>query len=127
VQLSDVDAAEAGIGEGDTVEVSSRRGSASGTARVGGIEPGTVFMPFHFGTWDRPGQRQAANELTLTGWDPVSKQPYLKYSAVRIRRLEVAHADGESDVDSLESVGDGRDRDPGTVAVRDLDAVVAAE
>ena len=32
------------------------------------------------------GVSATANELTLTGWDPVSKQPYYKYAAVQVRK-----------------------------------------
>jgi ferredoxin-nitrate reductase len=87
VQLSEADAAEHGIRDGDMVEVSSRRGVACAPARIGEIEPGHVFMPFHYGYWDRPDHPRAANELTLTGWDPVSKQPHFKYAAVRVRKV----------------------------------------
>ena len=43
-------------------------------------------MPFHYGYWDDPqsGHTRAANELTVTGWDPVSKQPMFKLAAVRV-------------------------------------------
>jgi ferredoxin-nitrate reductase len=47
-------------------------------------------MPFHFGSFDQPPDRagpRAANELTLTSWDPVSKQPHFKHAAVRIRKI----------------------------------------
>ena len=45
-------------------------------------------MPFHYGYWDAEGEghHRAANELTITGWDPVSKQPYYKYAAVQVRK-----------------------------------------
>ena len=56
-------------------------------ARIGDIEPGLLFIPFHYGYWDHPERARAANELTLTGWDPVSKEPYFKFSAVRIRKV----------------------------------------
>ena len=39
-----------------------------------------------------PDRDGAANELTLTGWDPVSKQPHFKYAAVRIERTAAARA-----------------------------------
>jgi ferredoxin-nitrate reductase len=89
VQLSAEDAAHYGIADGDLVEVTSRRGRATEPARIGDIEPGLVFMPFHYGYWDQPkdGPKRAANELTLTEWDPVSKQPHFKYAAVRIRKV----------------------------------------
>nr|BFE80316.1 hypothetical protein GCM10020093_029170 [Planobispora longispora] len=53
---------------------------------------GVVFVPFHYGYWDRgdsgpgDGVPRAANELTATGWDPVSKQPYYKVAAVRVSK-----------------------------------------
>ncbi|GAB3860210.1 nitrate reductase [Hymenobacter terrigena] len=89
VQLSAEDATRYGIASGDLVEVTSRRGRATEPARIGGIEPGLVFMPFHYGYWDQEegGRPRAANELTLTEWDPVSKQPHFKYAAVRIRKV----------------------------------------
>lgn len=70
------------------VEVESRRGWVREPARLGDIEPGTVFIPFHYGYWDHPGRRRAANELTISEWDPVSKQPYVKFAAVRLRKIE---------------------------------------
>jgi anaerobic selenocysteine-containing dehydrogenase len=92
VEISQADAAAAGIAEGDIVEVISRRGRIVVPARVSDIRAGTVFAPFHYGYWDDgasgPGERPtAANELTMTEWDPVSKQPTFKNSAVRINRV----------------------------------------
>ena len=69
------------------VEVRSRRGSVRGPARLGEIEPGSVFVPFHFGSADGRGDRRAANEMTITGWDPVSKQPHFKYAAVKVAKV----------------------------------------
>jgi hypothetical protein len=56
---------------------------------LSGIEPRVAFMPFHFGDWDDPERHGAANELTISGWDPVSKQPFFKYAAVSVRRATV--------------------------------------
>ena len=61
------------------------RGSAGSAA-------GHVFVPFHYGYWDRDaagpdgGPGRAANELVRTHWDPVSKQPLFKVGAVRVTR-----------------------------------------
>ena len=90
VQLNEDDAARLAIAEGETVEVASRRGSVRAPARIGGIERGVVFLPFHYGYWDEGGEdhTRAANELTITGWDPVSKQPYFKYAAVQVRKAQ---------------------------------------
>ncbi|HOQ99403.1 MAG TPA: molybdopterin-dependent oxidoreductase [Anaerolineae bacterium] len=86
VQMAEEDAARYHIADGQLVDLHSRRGRAQVRATLGGIQPGTVFMPFHYGSWDRPGRR-AANELTLSEWDPVSKQPHLKYAAVRLHAV----------------------------------------
>jgi ferredoxin-nitrate reductase len=87
VQIAADDAERYGIGAGDMVEVESRRGRLRAPARIGDIEPGHVFVPFHYGYWDDPARARAANELTITSWDPVSKQPYFKFAAVRIRKV----------------------------------------
>ncbi|MFD6948916.1 MULTISPECIES: molybdopterin oxidoreductase family protein [unclassified Nocardiopsis] len=87
------DAREAGVSEGDHVEVASPRGVIRARARITGIRPGVLFVPFHYGYWDAvtdeaAGQRdRAANEMTVTDWDPVSKQPLFKTSAARLRRV----------------------------------------
>ncbi len=87
VQISATDAQREGIGEGDMIEVRSRRGRIEAHARVGGILEGHVFVPFHYGSWDDESRPRAANELTITGWDAVSKQPHFKFAAVRIRKV----------------------------------------
>jgi anaerobic selenocysteine-containing dehydrogenase len=94
VELSAFDAQALGISDGDWVRVASRRGAVDAPARVRGNRAGVVFVPFHYGYWDespdgRPdGRPRAANELTITEWDPVSKQPLLKVAAVRVERLD---------------------------------------
>jgi ferredoxin-nitrate reductase len=91
VELAPEDAAELDVGEGDVVRVESPRGAVEGRARLTGVRPGVVFVPFHFGSWGRAtddgGHERAANELTLVAWDPVSKQPLLKSAAVRVTRV----------------------------------------
>jgi ferredoxin-nitrate reductase len=90
VELSPVDAERIGVAEGDVVGVESRRGRIEAKARISGVRDGVVFAPFHFGYWDRDGadgSPTAANELTMTVWDPVSKQPQFKGAAVRVERI----------------------------------------
>jgi anaerobic selenocysteine-containing dehydrogenase len=93
VELNAGDAAAADIVEGDLVRLESPRGtSIEAQVRISGIRPGMAFVPFHYGYWDdADGERQdhgrAANELTVTAWDPVSKQPVFKVAAVRLVRL----------------------------------------
>jgi formate dehydrogenase major subunit len=74
------DAAARGIGHGDRVCVTSRRGAVTLRARVTTREhAGAVFMPFHF-------REAAANLLTLDELDPDGKIPEFKYCAVRVER-----------------------------------------
>jgi anaerobic selenocysteine-containing dehydrogenase len=87
VEISEPDARRLEIEDGDTVRVTSPRGSIEGPARVNGIREGVVFVPFHYGSWDRDGgPPRAANEMTITSWDPVSKQPIFKVAAVRVEK-----------------------------------------
>ena len=86
VELNAEDAARLGIAEGDHVGVASPRGGIQARARIGRIRPGAVFVPFHYGYFD-VREARAANELTITAWDPVSKQPIFKAAAVRVAKL----------------------------------------
>lgn len=90
IQISEDDAQHLGINEGEMLRVASRRGVAEAPARIGDIEPGTLFMPFHYGYWDNPHRKRAANELTLYECDPISKQPHFKYAAVKLEKAEGA-------------------------------------
>src|SRR4051794_26551076 len=98
VELSPADARELGVGEGDLVAVETPRGEIQAPARLSGIRQGVIFVPFHYGYWDEDASRpngngpRAANELTMTIWDPVSKQPVYKTAAARVRKLADAEA-----------------------------------
>lgn len=98
VEVSAPDAEALGLAEGDLAEVSTPRGRVEAHVRVGGIRPGVLFLPFHYGYWDTAGAPgddepgRAANELTITAWDPASKQPVFKTAAAAIRK--VASGDG---------------------------------
>ncbi|GAB1513320.1 molybdopterin oxidoreductase family protein [Actinophytocola sp. KF-1] len=91
VEISAGDAGRLGIAEGDVAEIRTARGVVHARARIGGIRDGVVFLPFHYGYWDtddptgEKGER-AANELTRTEWDPVSKQPLFKTAAAAVTR-----------------------------------------
>ncbi|MEV4313917.1 nitrate reductase [Actinocrispum sp. NPDC049592] len=89
VEISTADAERLGIGNGEMTEIRSARGIVHARARVGGIRDGVLFVPFHYGYWDagEAGHR-AANELTPTDWDPVSKQPLFKTAAATIHRID---------------------------------------
>ena len=74
-------ARSAGLGEGDTALLTSRRGTALLRTRVTDtIRPDTVFVPFHW------GGRAAANALTNPALDPYSRMPEFKACAVALRR-----------------------------------------
>jgi len=98
VEIASTNAERLGIAEGDLCRVESARGTVEARARISGIRPGVVFVPFHYGYWDTDdgaapdGRPRAANELTITRWDPVSKQPVYKTAAVRVTK--VADSDG---------------------------------
>jgi anaerobic selenocysteine-containing dehydrogenase len=91
VEMSVNDAAAQELDEGDVVRVESRRGFIAAPVRISDIRDGTVFAPFHYGYWDQDGapdgKHRAANELTITEWDPVSKQPVLKNAAVKVTKI----------------------------------------
>jgi predicted molibdopterin-dependent oxidoreductase YjgC len=87
VELHPQDAKHGGIGDGDFVELTSRRGKLVAQARVTSeIASGTCFVPFHWGRG--MGFYKCANNLTLDAFDPVSKEPELKAAAVRVKKLE---------------------------------------
>jgi anaerobic selenocysteine-containing dehydrogenase len=96
VEASAFDAGNLGFHEGDMMEVITPRGVLRARLRITDIRPGLLFVPFHFGYWDTPaGHRpddstpgRAANETTVTDWDPVSKQPLFKTAAAALRLVE---------------------------------------
>ncbi|MGY1717666.1 molybdopterin oxidoreductase family protein [Blastococcus sp. SYSU DS0552] len=98
VEMSASDATDRGWTEGDVLEVTTPRGLVRARLRISGIRPGVLFLPFHYGYWDTPDgaapkkerDGRAANELTLTDWDPVSKQPIFKTAAATVRRVSAA-------------------------------------
>jgi formate dehydrogenase alpha subunit len=86
VEMNTEDAQTLGISDGDTVRVTSRRGSVVAKARVSAIcPPGMVSMTFHFA-------EAPTNQITSPALDPVAKIPELKVSAVRVEKQEVGQA-----------------------------------
>ena len=77
IELHPEDAAKRGIGDGVMVEIASRRASLMAHARVSPcVEPGQVFLPMH---------DARVNQLTHAAFDPHSRQPSYKHSAVNVR------------------------------------------
>ena len=81
IQINSDDGEGLEIATGDLIRVSSRRGKATGKARLTDKLPrGMVFMNFHFA-------EIPANALTNDAVDPVAKIPEYKVAAVRIERV----------------------------------------
>ncbi|KPI20551.1 Nitrate reductase [Actinobacteria bacterium OV450] len=95
VELSRTEAAARDLREGDLARITTPRGSLQARVRITDIRDGLVFVPFHYGYWDTAGghgpasdaEGRAANETTITDWDPASKQPLYKTAAARIERV----------------------------------------
>jgi ferredoxin-nitrate reductase len=85
VEMHPNDADQLDAGEGELVQVSSRRGTIRlPLRRSETVAPGTVFMPFHWGDLYAPGN--AVNALTISATDPLSRQPELKFCAVAVEK-----------------------------------------
>jgi formate dehydrogenase alpha subunit len=78
VEVNPRDAEKLGIEEGNSIRVTSRRGSIQAKATVTERAPeGTVFMNFHF-------NEVAVNLLTNPALDPIGKIPEYKVCAVKV-------------------------------------------
>ncbi|MFE7762223.1 molybdopterin-dependent oxidoreductase [Streptomyces sp. NPDC057438] len=86
VEVHPRDARELGLGDGDCVEVASRRGRAVLPAVVSDrVLPGCVFAPFHWN--DLFGEYLSINAVTSDAVDPLSFQPELKVCAVSLAKV----------------------------------------
>ena len=79
VEVNPADAERLGVSAGDRVSLESRRGAVDGVVvRVTAtVREGEVFVPFHYDEW-------CVNRLTVDEFDPISREPNYKQSAVRI-------------------------------------------
>ncbi|KDE54960.1 formate dehydrogenase subunit alpha [Methanoculleus sp. MH98A] len=81
VQINSEDAARLKIQNGEKIKLTSRRGEVETIAKVTDeVAPGVLMMTMHFGD-------AAANMLTNTALDPLSKMPELKHSAVKVEKI----------------------------------------
>jgi formate dehydrogenase alpha subunit len=89
LEMHPEDAGVLRIRNGQLVRVTSRRGVAELPARLtSNVRAGTVFTAFHWGAlWD---ERSVANATTSEAYDARSKQPELKFAAVRVEAVEDA-------------------------------------
>ncbi len=80
VEVNPCDAESLGIQHGAQVTLRSRRGEAAATACITPtIRQGQLFMPMHY---------EETNRLTLSHFDPISRQPSYKNCAVRIEATQ---------------------------------------
>jgi assimilatory nitrate reductase catalytic subunit len=81
VEMNPRDARRLNLKSQDKVEVVSRRGRirAVELRLTETVAPGQIFVPFHYAEAN-------ANQLTQSAFDPMSREPNYKQSAVRIER-----------------------------------------
>ncbi len=80
LELNPEDADTFDISEGDEVKVASRRGEVKIKAMVTDrVNPGVLFLPFHFLEND-------VNALTNPAFDPIAKIPEFKVCAVKLEK-----------------------------------------
>ncbi len=86
VEMHPDDARARNIREEEVVVIRNRRGEVRLKAKLtNDIKPGVVFLPMH---WGKILQQDfsRANNLTQNVYDPVSKEPDFKFSAVQVEK-----------------------------------------
>ncbi len=85
IEVHPYDAKDIGLTSGENCKIVSRRGEVITKAVVTDIvEPGTIFMSFHF-------MEANANVLTNPALDPICKIPEYKVCAVRVEKLDESY------------------------------------
>lgn len=80
VEINEITANKLGFKDGEKVKVTSRRGSIQIAVKITDIvDEDIVFIPFHYA-------EAAANYLTNSAQDPISKIPELKVAAVKLEK-----------------------------------------
>lgn len=81
LEMNPCDARQLALRPHDLVDLISARGEVRRVElRITEITaPGQVFMPFHFAEWN-------VNNITQSKFDPVSREPNYKQSAVRVEK-----------------------------------------
>jgi assimilatory nitrate reductase catalytic subunit len=81
LDMHPADARSLGIADGQQVTVSSRRGALITRVRISlCVQAGQVFLPMH---------DPRVNQLTHASFDPHSRQPSYKHSAVKVSKAQV--------------------------------------
>jgi ferredoxin-nitrate reductase len=102
VEVHPIDADRLELAPGQSVLLSSRRGTIQLPIRLSdAVSPGMVFVPFHWG--DLFGEGNAANYLTISAIGRVAKQPELKFCAVNLEKVMAPFVSKESDADLLKT------------------------
>ncbi|BDG08455.1 molybdopterin oxidoreductase family protein [Anaeromyxobacter paludicola] len=85
-ELHPEDAKRLGVGPGDQVKVTSRRGAETfQVSVVEGQRPGSVFAHMH-------DDQRLCNRITVDAVDPVSKEPEFKICAVKVEKVSARKA-----------------------------------
>ncbi len=80
VEINPDDARRLGVADGELLRIASRRGEVTAKAMITErVQPGMVFLPFHF-------IEASANLLTNPALDPTCKIPEFKVCAVRVEK-----------------------------------------
>ena len=88
LEMNPADAYALGFSGGEIVVITSRRGEVRAPVRLTEtIKRGVVFLPMHWGKMMNSDLNRV-NNLTNPLADPVSKEPDLKYCAVRVSRYK---------------------------------------
>jgi len=94
------------------------------------VKEGAVFAPFHYGSWDPGGlapdaAHRLANELTMTVWDPVSKQPYFKTAACRVTKVRDGDGPSPAPTNTASAPSRGGQRTPTRTGAATTSGVLA--
>jgi assimilatory nitrate reductase catalytic subunit len=91
IDIAKVDADRKGLKTGDFVLISSRRGKQIIRVNISDeVRSGQAFIAMHWGSEFLGGKSTfGVNGLTCPVFDPVSKQPELKHSAVRVEAISL--------------------------------------
>lgn len=81
LEINPKDAAKLDLQDGQKIRIASRRGEIETKVMLTErVEPGVVFMPFHF-------EEANVNKLTNPAYDPIAKIPELKVCAVKLEKV----------------------------------------
>ena len=86
------DLSRRGLKDGELVKIESRRGTIYSLVEASDtMRSGQVYLPMHWGKRFLGGKDSAGvNTLTVPAFDPYSRQPELKHSAVKVSAAELS-------------------------------------